>query len=183
MPKQSKKTNRKNKKTSHQRKPDVYWKSVLSPFQKKSPLPLVGIAMLFLSFIGILLYFFIFKDLPSPTKLGDYDIPLSTKIYDRNGTLLFTIFAEQNRTYVPLSEIPKHLQQATIAIEDKNFYKHQGINPIGGMLRAAIATITGRQLQGGSTITQQLVKGALLTSERTVQRKLREIILALLVET
>lgn len=127
-------------------------------------------------------YFLIFKDLPSPTKLGNYDIPLSTKIYDRNGSLLYDVYAEQNRTPVPLSDIPLAVQQATIAIEDKNFYQHQGINPIGGMLRAVVASITGKQLQGGSTITQQLVKSALLSPDRTIIRKMKEIILAFWVE-
>ena len=130
----------------------------------------------------LFVYFSIFKDLPSPTKLGSYDIPLATKIYDRNGTLLFDIFTDQNRSLVPLSEIPKHVQEATIAIEDKDFYKHQGVNPIGGMLRALFATVTGKQLQGGSTITQQLVKSALLTPQRTITRKIKEIILAYWVE-
>lgn len=128
------------------------------------------------------IYIFIFKDLPSPNKLSVYDVPLSTKIYDRNGKLLYDIFAEENRTYVPLTDIPVVVRQATIAIEDKNFYKHQGINPIGGMLRAAVASIIGHQLQGGSTITQQLVKSALLTPERSITRKIKEIILAFWLE-
>ncbi|MEK7557449.1 MAG: transglycosylase domain-containing protein, partial [Patescibacteria group bacterium] len=89
---------------------------------------------------------------------------------------------EQNRTPVPLSDIPKHVQQATIAIEDKDFYRHQGVNPIGGILRAAAATVMRRKLQGGSTITQQLVKSALLTPERTIIRKTKELILAFWVE-
>lgn len=127
-------------------------------------------------------YLVILKDLPSPANLGKYDIPISTKIYDRNGKLLFDIFAEQNRTPVTLSDVPKYLQQATVAIEDKDFYRHGGISPIGGMARALFATVTGRQLQGGSTITQQLVKSALLTPERTVTRKIKEIILAFWVE-
>ncbi len=127
-------------------------------------------------------YFFILKDLPSPTKLGSNEVPLATKIYDRNGTLLFDIFAEQNRTNISLEDIPLYVQQATIAIEDKNFYQHQGINPIGGVLRAAIVTLQGDQLQGGSTITQQLVKSALLTPERTITRKIREMLLAIVVE-
>jgi 1A family penicillin-binding protein len=127
-------------------------------------------------------YMLIFKDLPSPTSLGKYDIPLATKIYDRRGKLLFDIFADQNRTAVPLAQIPKYLQQATIAIEDKDFYKHQGINPVGGILRAVAAMITKHSLQGGSTITQQLVKSALLSPERTITRKIREAILALWVE-
>jgi len=127
-------------------------------------------------------YIFVLKDLPSPANLGKYDIPLSTKIYDRRGTLLFDIFSDQNRTQVPLSDIPKYLQEATIAIEDKDFYKHGGIDPVGGILRAAAATATKRKLQGGSTITQQLVKSALLTPERTVTRKIKEIILSFWVE-
>lgn len=130
----------------------------------------------------VFLYYFIFKDLPSIAKLGNYDIPLASQIYDRNGVLLYDIFADENRTYVPLDQIPMHVRQATIAIEDKEFYNHPGINPVGGMVRAVYATLTGKQLQGGSTITQQLVKSALLSSERTVRRKLREIILAVLVE-
>jgi penicillin-binding protein 1C len=144
------------------------------------------IPILIVSLIGLcigFLYVFLFKDLPSPDRLSFGDIPLSTKIYDRKGTLLFDIFADENRTYVPLEEIPKYLQQATIAVEDKNFYHHGGINPVGGVLRAMVALVTQRQLQGGSTITQQLVKTALLTPDRTVRRKLREIILAVLVET
>lgn len=134
--------------------------------------------------IGLVLvsYLAILKDLPSPAKLGNYDVPIATKVYDRNGQLLFDIFAEENRTPVPLSDIPKYVQQATIAIEDKDFYHHGGISPIGGMMRAFYATVTGSPLQGGSTITQQLVKSALLTPERTVTRKIREIILAFWVE-
>lgn len=127
-------------------------------------------------------YLLVFKDLPSPRRLGNYEIPLSTKIYDRSGKLLFDIFAEQNRTPVALADIPKYVQQATIAIEDKDFYKHQGVNPIGGILRAALATISRRKLQGGSTITQQLVKSALLSPERSLTRKAKEIILAIAVE-
>jgi len=134
--------------------------------------------------IGLILisYLAILKDLPSPARLGSYDIPIATKVYDRNGVLLYDIFADQNRTPVPLSQIPKYVQQATIAIEDKDFYKHGGISPIGGMVRAIIASVARSKLQGGSTITQQLVKSALLTPERTVTRKIKEIILAFWVE-
>lgn len=130
----------------------------------------------------LITYLLIFKDLPSPAKLDANEIPISSKIYDRNEKLLFDIYIDQNRTYVPLSDIPPLVRQATIAIEDKDFYKHQGINPIGGMVRAFFASITGKQLQGGSTLTQQLVKSALLTPERTVIRKIKEIILAFWVE-
>ncbi|MFZ2025494.1 MAG: transglycosylase domain-containing protein [Microgenomates group bacterium] len=133
-------------------------------------------------FLTLFVYFTLLKDLPSPTKLGVYDIPLATKIYDRKGVLLFDIFTDQNRSLVPLSDIPKYVQQATLSIEDKDFYHHGGINPIGGILRAISATILGKQLQGGSTITQQLVKSALLTPQQTIIRKLKEMILAYWVE-
>jgi len=127
-------------------------------------------------------YFFILKDLPNPQKLNFKEVTATTKIYDRNNKLLFDIFTDQNRTLVPLSEIPDTLKKATTAIEDKDFYKHGGIDPIGGILRAVAASITGKKLQGGSTITQQLVKSALLSPERTVTRKIKEIILAFWVE-
>ncbi len=127
-------------------------------------------------------YWFILRDLPSPANLGRYDIPVATKIYDRNGKLLFDIFVGQNRTPVPLSDMPKYVQQGTISIEDKNFYQHGAINPIGGLLRAIAASVVSRKLQGGSTITQQLVKSALLTPERTITRKVKELMLAPLVE-
>jgi penicillin-binding protein 1C len=130
----------------------------------------------------VLIYLVILKDLPSVQKLEYTEIPQSSKIYDKNGKLLFDVFEDQNRSYVPLSDIPLTLRHATIAIEDKNFYQHRGINPIGGILRALTATVTKGSLQGGSTITQQLVKSALLTPERTITRKIREIILAYLVE-
>lgn len=129
-----------------------------------------------------LFYWFILRDLPSPAKLSNYDIPLATKIYDRKGILLFDIFVGQNRSTVPLSDIPKVVRNATIAIEDKNFYKHSGINPIGGLVRALFASILNQKLQGGSTITQQLVKSALLSPERTLTRKIKEFLLAPTVE-
>jgi 1A family penicillin-binding protein len=154
---------------------------VISKSRKK--IPLWAWAFWTLPFLLVFTsYLLIFKDLPSPAKLAQYNIPISTKIYDRSGKLLFDIFADQNRSPVPLSEIPKSLQQATISIEDKNFYQHQGVNVIGGMLRALTADITHGQLQGGSTITQQLVKSALLSPERTITRKIKEIILSLWVE-
>ena len=128
--------------------------------------------------VTLLSYIFILKDLPSPTKLGRYDIAQTTKIVDRNGKLLYEIFTGQSRKLVKLSDILLSLRQATISIEDKDFYHHQGVNPIGGILRAASQIVLRRQLQGGSTITQQLIKSALLTPERTVTRKIKEIILA-----
>jgi len=131
-----------------------------------------------LIFFFIPLVFVIFlQELPSPKQLSFQQAPLTTKIFDRQGKLLYQIYAQQNRTLVPLSSIPKYLQEATIAIEDKNFYKNSGID-IVAIIRAAIADISGKPLQGGSTITQQLVKSTLLTPEISIQRKIKEIILA-----
>lgn len=164
----SKSPNNKNKKA----------KAKLSINKKR----LFSLAGLFFLFSILFFLFSIFRDLPSPTKLSYSEIPQTTKILDRNGNLLYEIYAEQNRTLVGLESIPTFLRQATIAIEDKDFYKHRGINPVGGILRAIKETIFGQKLQGGSTITQQLVKTTLLSPERTLTRKIKEMILSLWTE-
>lgn len=125
----------------------------------------------------VFIYIALLKDLPSPTQLGSTTLPQSTQIFDRNGTLLYTIYGNKNQTFVPLSQIPKNLQNATIAIEDKDFYNHGAID-IRGITRAFYSTIFHKQVQGGSTLTQQLVKNGLLTQEQTLPRKMKEIILA-----
>lgn len=126
-------------------------------------------------------YYYILKDLPSPTSLRSNSLPASTHIYDRNGTLLYTIYADKNQTFVPLKDIPDSVKQATIAIEDKDFYNHGAID-IKGVTRAAYATLFKKRLEGGSTLTQQLVKNTLLTPERTIQRKIKEVLLAFATE-
>ena len=137
---------------------------------------------IFTSVVSI--YFFIFYQLPSPMSLKDYKVvPLSTHILDRNGKLLYEIFKDEKRTLVKVNELPTYVKQATIAIEDKNFYKHGGVSFVGGILRAMKDTLLRQKLQGGSTITQQLVKSALLTPERTIRRKMREIVLAFWTES
>jgi len=127
-------------------------------------------------FIPLLIIIFL-QELPNPKQLNSQQPPLTTKIYDRNNTLLYQIYANQNRTLVPLASIPKYLKEATIAIEDKNFYKNSGFD-IMAIIRSAIADLSGKPLQGGSTITQQLIKSTLLTPEVSIQRKIKEIILA-----
>jgi 1A family penicillin-binding protein len=162
----------------------IAWLQKRVKFKSGKKLPRWTWGFWLLPFLFVLLsYLFIFKDLPSPAKLAQYNVPIATKIYDRNGNLLFDIFADQNRTPVLLSEMPKYLQEATISIEDKDFYKHQGINLVGGILRALVVDVTHGELQGGSTITQQLVKSELLSPEQTVTRKIKEIILSFWVET
>lgn len=100
---------------------------------------------------------------------------------DRNGVVLYDVYREQNRTYVLLNLIPKDLQYATIAIEDKYFYTNDGFSIIG-YLRVIKDIILFRRITGGSTLTQQLVKNTLLTSERSIPRKIKEFILAIQVD-
>ncbi|MCR4263133.1 MAG: penicillin-binding protein [Candidatus Roizmanbacteria bacterium] len=126
-------------------------------------------------------YTILSQDLPHPQLLTKRDIPLTTKIYDRNGELLYEIYADQNRTSVALDELPDHFINATIAVEDQGFYYHQGFSP-RGIVRAAYSTLVNDELQGGSTITQQLVRSALLTHEITLTRKIRELILSIWTE-
>lgn len=126
--------------------------------------------------LGLLLYF-IYSELPSPTGLTNSHAPQSSQIFDRNGKLLFSIYREKDQINVPLSAIPKQIQEATIAIEDRNFYNHGAID-LKGIARAFVYTVFHKQIQGGSTLTQQLVKNSLLTPERTITRKIKEVILA-----
>lgn len=131
-----------------------------------------------LPFILLVTLILLISSLPAPASLSNKPIAQSTKILDRNNLLIYNIFVSENRTVIPLTEIPWTLQKATIAIEDKDFYKHGGINFVGGIGRALFATVTGRKLEGGSTITQQLIKIGLLSPERTITRKIKEAILA-----
>lgn len=124
------------------------------------------------------------KTLPSPDKVIERQIIQSTKIFDRTGeVLLYEIHGEEKRTVVPFEKIPDTVKQATLAAEDANFYSHGGLD-FKGIIRALIVDIlSGDIRQGGSTITQQLVKNSLLGREQTVTRKAREIMLALMLES
>jgi len=142
------------------------------------------IVLLGLIFFGFIFSFIVFawfaRDLPSPGKLSQTN-SYSSIFYDRDGEILYEIYKDKNRLPVAFSDIPDALKKATIAIEDKNFYKHKGISEIG-MIRAGINIIFRRGLQSGSTITQQLIKNVLLDSSQTVSRKIKELILAIEVE-
>jgi penicillin-binding protein 1C len=131
-----------------------------------------------ISLIAVWLYW----SIPLANDLESYQAPVSTKLYDRNGKLIYEIYADKKASPVALEDLPEHVKQATIAIEDKDFYRHHGIS-ITGMTRAAYKTLFKQKLEGGSTLTQQLIKNALLTPERTVKRKIRELALTLTVET
>lgn len=128
-----------------------------------------------------LFYFYVLRGLPSPKNLSTDPPKLSSKIYDRNGILLYQIYNNENRTLTSLSDIPKYTILATLAIEDNEFYKHPGFSP-KGILRAAVKNINEGKMYGGSTITQQLVKNTLLTREKNLQRKIKELVLAIAVE-
>lgn len=153
------------------------------------PLRLIGkkflIVLILLIIITVIatsgFYYYFLKDLPSPTRLSNKAGSFSTQIYDRNGKHLYTIYSNRNQTFVPLEKIPKTMQYATIAIEDKDFYKHGAVD-IRGIIRAFYQTVFHKQIQGGSTLTQQLVKNGLLTSERTLTRKAKELVLSIFVE-
>lgn len=138
---------------------------------------LVGI----LGTIGIFAY--IAKDLPSPGKVNKRFIAESTKIYDRTGEhLLYDVHGEEKRTLIPFSEMPESLRAATLTLEDQDFYSHHGIK-ITSIIRSVIKDVLHRgAAQGGSTITQQFVKNSLLTNEKTLIRKIKEVILSIEVE-
>jgi 1A family penicillin-binding protein len=138
------------------------------------------VGLLAILFAIFSLWFFT-KDLPSPRQLENRDVSQTTKILDRNGKLLYNVYTDENRTIVPLSNIPDNLKHATIAIEDKDFYKHKGFD-IYGIARAFRQTVFKNNVQGGSTITQQLVKSVFLSPERTLTRKAKELYLAFRVE-
>lgn len=126
-------------------------------------------------------WFSVLRDLPRPGELITRDQAVTTKIYDRKGQLLFKVFKDQNRTLVKLEKVPLQMRQATIAIEDADFYSHPGFS-LRGIVRSFFRNVTRGELTGGSTITQQLVKNALLSPEKTFIRKIKEIVLAIQVE-
>lgn len=144
--------------------------------------PAVRYTVLFLIALSLIGVAYILRDLPSPRKITHMDnFAVSTQIFDRHGTLLYEIFGSENRTPVKLSSLPPQVAWATIAIEDKNFYSHYGFD-ISGIMRAVINNFKGQRIEGGSTITQQLIKNALLSNERSYQRKVKEAILAIFTE-
>ncbi|MBI2314777.1 penicillin-binding protein [Candidatus Daviesbacteria bacterium] len=148
---------------------------------KKAKIALAGTsALIFLLIYSILLLTAAYQ-LPTPTRLISPDEPLTTEIYDRKNKLLYRIYEGKNRSLVKLDQIPKHLTQATIAIEDQDFYQHGGVDLVA-ILRALYHNIKFGTQEGASTLTQQLIKNSLLTPEKSYTRKLREIVLAIWTE-
>ncbi len=129
--------------------------------------------------IGGVFYFYS-KDLPDVETLSQYAPATISRVYSGEGRLIDE-FAHERRIFVASSEIPDLVKQAFISAEDKNFYSHRGYDPMG-MLSAARDVFRGRDLRGASTITQQVMKNFLLSSDRTAERKIKELILASRVE-
>jgi penicillin-binding protein 1A len=145
----------------------------------------VLLAIFALSLMGLAGLYFVYRsvssNLPKLITVKDYEPLLVSQVYDRNGKKIGEFFRER-RTLVPYEKIPKELVQAFLAAEDDQFFQHNGIN-LQSILRATIANIrAGRSVQGGSTITQQVAKTLLLTSEKTLTRKVRDMLLALEME-
>lgn len=145
---------------------------------------IIGSLFLLLMSAGVIFFYYkVLKDLPNVNLI--YDPPnLSTRILDRNGNVLYKFYTNENRTWVPLKKIPESLIWATVAIEDKNFYKHHGLS-INGIFMALIHNVKNKDevsVRGGSTITQQLVKNVFFDGSKTWVRKAKEAILSLELE-
>lgn len=121
------------------------------------------------------------QDLPSPEQIASIQAPVKTTVFDARGRVLHEFYRE-NRSTVPLKSIPRHLVNATLSTEDRNYYRHWGVD-LWGVARAAVTDVMHmRRTQGGSTITQQLARNLFLTHERSFTRKLKEVALAIELE-
>ena len=145
---------------------------------KSSMLPrLIGGALVLGAVLAIGGYAYFSRDLPAVTSLHEYKPPQTTRVYDRNGRVIGEIFSER-RTVIELSDVPRNVVLSVLAAEDADFYEHKGLDYRGILRAIGRDVLSGRAKQGGSTITQQVVKLMLLTPERTLSRKIRELILA-----
>src|SRR5881628_2881866 len=130
---------------------------------------------------GFVVYREVTTDLPPVDQLLRYQPPVATRIFADDGAFIGELYVER-RYLVPLAAIPPHVRLAFLAAEDADFYRHHGVNPLS-IVRASIANLLHHQVvQGGSTITQQVVKALLLTPERSYERKVKELVLALRLE-
>ncbi len=156
----------------------------LHNLDRQTVMKYLGLTVLF-GTIGAILVFLVMvawvsRSLPDPNKIVRRE-GFSTKIEDRDGGTLYELYQDYNRIPVKIAEVPMILQQATISIEDKEFYTHQGFST-WGMIRGILRGFTRGRAQGGSTLTQQLVKNVLLSSDRTITRKVKELVLSMQIE-
>jgi len=154
--------------------------------KKRFYITVLSFVVLFLIILisGVVYAFNIINQLPPLEQFGSRKVSQSTKIYDRTGeVLLYEMFGEEKRTIVPFDKVPENVKNATLATEDSNFYNQPAFD-WKGIVRALIIDIKeGGFAQGGSTITQQLVKNVFLTNEKTIERKVKELILAIKLES
>ncbi len=144
-------------------------------------LGLAGLLLGGIIFIGALAWYS--RDLPNVNALFERSVAESTKIYDRTGeNLLYEIHGEEKRTSVKLDQISDYIKEATISAEDRHFYEHHGINFFSIIQAVVLDPLRGKGIRGGSTLTQQLTKNAILTNERTISRKIKEWVLAYRIE-
>src|SRR3989304_1590591 len=146
-------------------------------------LSIIAIAAIVFLSLGSAIVWATISPIPSIDNFENRKIAESTKIFDRTGNIvLFDVYGQIRRPSVSLAEISPYIQKSSIAIEDTEFYSHKGFRPLSFMRAMWVNLKSGRFSQGGSTITQQVVKNALLTQRKTIARKLEEIILALRLE-
>ncbi len=170
-----------------------FWKNKQKPTKKKKTnnkssnwKKKLLIIFLLLVLTGTLSVFFVFawfsRDLPNPDQLIDREIAQTTTIYDRSGEhILYEVHGEEKRTLLELEDIPDHVIQSTIAIEDRNFYRHRGFS-VWAILRTMATNFLRGERAGGSTLTQQFVKNAILGPEKRYSRKIKELVLAQRIE-
>jgi 1A family penicillin-binding protein len=165
-----------------------FFKKTLKKAKKAGLVKNLILASIAAFLLGAILFLGLFawlsRDLPDPNSLTMREVPQSTKIYDRTEEhLLYEISGDEKRTLVTLDQIPQYVIDATVTAEDRKFYDHSGID-IKGIIRAFFSNVTSLDPtgQGASTITQQLVKNAILTNEKTITRKVKEIVLAIALE-
>ena len=163
------------------------WKKTLRTVFSKGFLTNIGLlgavaaAGLFVVAAGAFL--FMGRNLPDPNALQDRSVAQSTKLYDRTGEhLLYEFFVDEKRTLVQLEDLPQDLIDGVIATEDTKFYSHMGIRPFSIARAVVYGLLPNRRVEGTSTLTQQLVKNAILTNERSITRKFKEVILSLRLE-
>ena len=181
----------KDKNTRYKRRPITSSYKPLREPKKRKPRPtnIKGLIVYLLPYAlmaagaGILILLIMFmwfsRDIPRPDKIIDRSVAQSTKIYDRTGEhLLFEAFDTQRRTIIGLDQIPEYVKWSTILIEDKKFYEHGGFD-VKGIIRAIVKDILSlSKAEGASTLTQQLVKNALLSNDKAWSRKIKELVLA-----
>ncbi|MCR9267491.1 MAG: transglycosylase domain-containing protein, partial [Alphaproteobacteria bacterium] len=146
---------------------------------------IAGLVLAVVGFIAAAVYVVrVTDDLPNHEQLAEYQPPVMSRVHAGDG-LLIAEYAREHRVFVPIDNIPQNVVHAFISAEDKNFYEHGGLD-LRGIIRAALSNVSnvinGRRLEGASTITQQVAKNFLLSSEQRIERKVQEMVLSRRIE-